>query len=113
MANSQHPTREIFAGGAGAKLGAARFAPRMADKYMERWTFDSQRTDQPAAAGRPANLYEPLPHDGGERGRNWKGHTRGSSVYTKASLHPAAAAGLVAAALAVAGAAWRVSHRST
>src|SRR5687768_10275078 len=42
---AQHPTREVIAGGAGAKLSAARFAPRLADLYMERWTFDSQRTD--------------------------------------------------------------------
>jgi NAD(P)-dependent dehydrogenase (short-subunit alcohol dehydrogenase family) len=103
---AQHPIREMIAGGSGAKLSAARFAPRLADKYMERWTFDGQKTDKPAGPGRPDNLYAPVAHDGGERGRNWEGHTRGSSVYTKAMLHPAAAAGMLAAALAFAGAAW-------
>jgi NAD(P)-dependent dehydrogenase (short-subunit alcohol dehydrogenase family) len=99
------PIREIVAGGAAAKLSAARFAPRLADLYMERWTFDGQKSDRPATSDRPANLYTPVPHDGGARGRNWTGHTRESSVYTKAMLHPAAATavlgGLVAALAAL------------
>ena len=105
---SQHPLRELIAGGAGAKLSAARFAPRLADKYMERWTFDAQKTDVPAVAGRPDNLYVPVDGDGGERGHNWRGHTRGSSVYTSAMLRPATAAGIAAATVALAGAAWRI-----
>jgi short-subunit dehydrogenase len=105
---SQHPLRELIAGGAGAKLSAARFAPRLADKYMERWTFDAQKTDVPAGPGRPDNLYAPVKGDGGERGHNWRGHTRGSSVYTSAMLRPATAAGIAAATVALAGAAWRI-----
>ena len=96
---AQHPLRELIAGGSGAKLSAARFAPRLADLYMERWTFDSQRTEKPVN-DRPDNLYTPVAADGGERGRNWTGHTRGSSVYTKAALHPRATAAAVVAALA-------------
>jgi short-subunit dehydrogenase len=96
---AEHPLRELIAGGSGAKLSAARFAPRLADLYMERWTFDSQRTDQPVN-GRPDNLYEPVADDGGERGRNWTGHTRGSSVYTKAVLNPGAATAALLAAVA-------------
>jgi NAD(P)-dependent dehydrogenase (short-subunit alcohol dehydrogenase family) len=103
---AEHPVRELIAGGSGAKLSAARFFPRLADLYMERWTFDSQRTPKPTR-GRPDNLYQPVASDGGERGRNWSGHTRRSSVYTSAVLHPALAAGIVgaiagAAALALA-----------
>jgi short-subunit dehydrogenase len=99
---AQQPLRELIAGGSGVKLSAARFAPRLADLYMERWTFDSQRTDTPVN-GRVDNLYDPLPDDGGERGRNWNGHTRESSLYTRAALHPrvtAATAALLAAGLA-------------
>jgi hypothetical protein len=102
----------LIAGGAGAKLSAARFAPRLADKYMERWTFESQKTNTPASPGRPDNLYSPVANDGGERGHNWRGHTRGSSVYTKAMLHPAAAAGIAAATVALAGAVWRYAGLS-
>jgi short-subunit dehydrogenase len=93
---AEHPLRELIAGGSGAKLSAARFAPRLADLYMERWTFASQRTDKPAN-GRVDNLYDPVPTDGGERGRNWEGRTRESSVYTRAALHPRASAGVIAA----------------
>jgi NAD(P)-dependent dehydrogenase (short-subunit alcohol dehydrogenase family) len=92
---AQRPIRELIAGGAGAKLSAARFLPRAADLYMERWTFDSQRTDKPAE-GRPDNLYEPVTADGGERGSNWTGHTRRSSLYTRAFLHPGTAATICA-----------------
>ena len=93
---AQQPLRELIAGGSGAKLSAARFAPRAADLYMERWTFDSQATDKPVN-GRPDNLYEPLPADGGERGRTWEGHTRESSLYTRAALHPRATAAVIGA----------------
>jgi NAD(P)-dependent dehydrogenase (short-subunit alcohol dehydrogenase family) len=94
------PIREILAGGAGAKLSAARFFPRLADLYMERWTFDAQRTRMPARS-RGDNLYLPVEDDGGERGRHWHGHTRESSLYTKASLNPLTACA-IAAGVAVA-----------
>ena len=95
---AQHPLRELIAGGSGAKLSAARFAPRLADKYMERWTFDSQSTGRPSS-GRPDNLYRHVQDDGGERGANWEGHTRESSVYTSAFLHPRLSAGAAAGVL--------------
>jgi short-subunit dehydrogenase len=98
---AEHPIRELIAGGAGAKLSAARFAPRLADKYMERWTFESQKTDRPAGRDRPDNLYAALPRDGGERGANWRGHTRESSVYTKAMLYPWATASVLVAAVGI------------
>jgi short-subunit dehydrogenase len=94
------PLREIIAGGAGAKLSAARLAPRLADRYMERWTFDSQKTDRPAD-GRDDNVYHPVAYDGGERGRNWSGHTRETSLYTSLMLHPAAGAALAAAGVLI------------
>ena len=106
---AQYPLRELIAGGSGAKLSAARFAPRLADVYMERWTFDSQGTDKPVN-GRADNLYEPVPADGGERGRNWRGHTRQSSIYTRAALHPRVAAAVIATLVLGFGAA-AVRHR--
>src|SRR5688572_26935100 len=41
---AEYPLRELIAGGSALKLSAGRFAPRLADLYMERWTFDSQAT---------------------------------------------------------------------
>jgi biotin-(acetyl-CoA carboxylase) ligase len=77
---------------------------------MERWTFDSQSTDRPLN-GRPDNLYQPVQSDGGRRGRNWEGHTRASSAYTRAALHPRAAAAMIAALALGLGAA-AVRHRA-
>ena len=91
LAAAERPIREMIAGGSGAKLSAARFVPRLADRYMERWTFESQQTDIPAREDRPDNLYAPVEHDGGERGKHWSGHTRESSLYNEALLHPKAA----------------------
>ncbi len=103
VAAAERPVRELIAGGSGAKLSAARFVPRAADLYMERRTFDSQMTDVPVQPGRRDNLYEPVADDGGVRGKNWKGHTRRSSVYTRAMLHPRDAL-IAGAAVAVLGA---------
>jgi NAD(P)-dependent dehydrogenase (short-subunit alcohol dehydrogenase family) len=96
---AEHPLRELIAGGSGGKLSAARFAPRIADRYRQPWTFHSQQTGA-AAGGRAGNLYEPLAEDGGERGRNWRGHTRASSMVTKAALNPRAAVGIATMLLA-------------
>ena len=105
------PVRELIAGGSGAKLSAARFAPGLADKYMERWTFDSQSTGRPVAEGRRDNLYEPVAHDGGERGANWTGHTRESSAYTRAALRPGMAAAALGAVALVGAAAVLAANR--
>jgi NAD(P)-dependent dehydrogenase (short-subunit alcohol dehydrogenase family) len=93
---AQHPARDVLIGGLGKVLSWSGGAPRLTDRYMERNTFDAQKTER-AVGGRPDNLYEPVAWDGGERGSNWKGRTKGTSVYTMAALHPgirrAAAAG--------------------
>lgn len=93
---AQHPTRDIITGGMGKVLSVASSFPRLADKYMEKTTFDSQQTDVPVG-DRPNNLYEPVAHDGGERGSNWTGRTKGTSLYTTAALNP----GVTAVAVAV------------
>jgi NAD(P)-dependent dehydrogenase (short-subunit alcohol dehydrogenase family) len=109
LSAARKPLRELIAGGAGVKLSAARFAPRLADLYMERSTFDAQRTDVPVN-GRPDNLYAPVAADGGERGRNWRGHTRRTSVYTRAVLRPGAAMTAVGLFAAIAGMAVAAAH---
>jgi NAD(P)-dependent dehydrogenase (short-subunit alcohol dehydrogenase family) len=107
---AQQPLRELIAGGSGVKLSAARFAPRLADLYMERWTFGSQATNKPLN-GRSDNLYQPMSTDGGERGRHWDGHTRESSVYTRAALRPGATAAVIVG-LALGLGAVAVRHRA-
>jgi hypothetical protein len=75
---------------------------------MERFTFDGQKTDRPASPERPNNLYRAGARDGGERGENWQGRTRESSVYTTAALHPLAAAGIFASVIGLG--MWRLTR---
>ncbi|NUP54757.1 MAG: SDR family oxidoreductase [Gemmatimonadaceae bacterium] len=109
---AQHPTRDIIAGGTGKLLSIASEFPRLADRYMERTTFDSQSTDKPAG-DRPDNLHEPVAHDGGERGRNWTGRTRSTSLYTLAALHPEMTAAVVAVGVGLVAAAMLGRRRAT
>jgi NAD(P)-dependent dehydrogenase (short-subunit alcohol dehydrogenase family) len=97
---AEKPTREIIAGGAAELINLARLAPRAADRYMEALLFKQQRTSEAASPDRPANLYHPVAHDGGERGRTWKGRTRETSVATWAAMRPAVAVAGFAALIA-------------
>lgn len=93
---AEHPVRDVITGGMGKMLEVADDFPRLADKYMERTTFDSQKTDTPLA-DRASNLYAPVARDGGERGSNWQGRTKSTSIYTQAALHPRVTLATVAA----------------
>jgi NAD(P)-dependent dehydrogenase (short-subunit alcohol dehydrogenase family) len=95
---AERPMRDIIAGGMGkiVSLGE-KLSPRLTDKYMERTTFDSQKTDVPLSEARADNLYEPVPNDGGERG-HFAGRVHGWSAYTEAVLHPKRAALIAVAA---------------
>jgi NAD(P)-dependent dehydrogenase (short-subunit alcohol dehydrogenase family) len=107
---AEKPTREVFAGGAAELIKLARLAPRVADLYMEKMLFKQQRTEVAASPERPANLYHHVTHDGGERGRTWKGRTKETSALTWAEMRPVAAvAGLAALALGALAIANRVS----
>jgi NAD(P)-dependent dehydrogenase (short-subunit alcohol dehydrogenase family) len=87
---AQRPVRELNVGGSGRAMSAMNtVAPRAMDLALEKAGFDSQQTDKPYL--RDDNLFTPLQHDGGERGRNWEGRTKGTSLYTRAALHPRAA----------------------
>jgi NAD(P)-dependent dehydrogenase (short-subunit alcohol dehydrogenase family) len=109
---AQRPIRDVIVGGTGKLLTAADLLPRLADKYMERTMFDAQQTGDPVGS-RPDNLYEPVAHDGGERGRNWTGRTKGTSLYTASVLHPQAAAAAIAVAVAAVAAGLVVGMRGT
>ncbi|TGE28407.1 SDR family oxidoreductase [Hymenobacter metallicola] len=91
------PEREITVGGGGKMITSmATFAPRLLDKFMENVFAKQEKADY---APRPRN-QNGLDHAAGrleERG-NYPGHTRESSYYTTATLHPlvtAAVAGAV------------------
>jgi NAD(P)-dependent dehydrogenase (short-subunit alcohol dehydrogenase family) len=87
------PTRDVIVGGSGKLLSTANLAPRLADRYMESRLFQAQQTDIPVREGRADNLFAPVEHDGGQRGRTWSGRTKSTSAYTAAALRPRAAIG--------------------
>lgn len=87
LAAAEKPIRDVTAGGAAAGLPLVdAVAPGAADAYMERTLIDGQLADEPVR-GRRSNLYEPVFHDGGERGR-WDGPVHERSLYTRAVTHP-------------------------
>jgi hypothetical protein len=94
---AEHPRRDVIVGGMGKVISLANAVPRLGDRYMERNTFESQKTEVRLPVSRRDNLYEPLSHDGGERGRNWTGRTMRRSLYTTAVLNPGKAAAVAAA----------------
>jgi short-subunit dehydrogenase len=100
---AETPERDVYVGGGGKALSlAGKYAPRLADKFMEAVGFDAQQQDGPrAGAHDDAGLYEA---SGNLKERS--GDDRvvfESSLYTKASLHPVlTGALLVGAGLATA-----------
>ena len=110
---AQHPIRDVIAGGMGKVVSLAeKLSPRITDKYMERTTFDSQKSAIEKPADAPANLHDTLPHDGGERG-HFRGRVRKWSAYTEAVLHPRAAAGILGGVgIAVAAGIRKLRHES-
>jgi NAD(P)-dependent dehydrogenase (short-subunit alcohol dehydrogenase family) len=113
IAAAEKPIRDIIPGGMGKVVSLGeKLSPRLTDKYMERTTFESQKTDIPASPDRPTNLYEPVQDDGGARGR-FQGRVRKWSSYTQAALHPRITAGVVATLGVIAAGARRVRSRRT
>lgn len=96
LSAAEEPVRDLIVGGMGKVVSLGeKLSPRLTDKYMERSTFESQKTGRRALADRPSNLYEPLPDDGGERG-HFEGRVKEWSAYTEAVLHPRATTGILA-----------------
>jgi NAD(P)-dependent dehydrogenase (short-subunit alcohol dehydrogenase family) len=66
---AHHRRREIYVGGSTVKaILANKVIPGLADRYLARNGFDSQQTANPVAAGRPSNLFHPVPGDHGAHG---------------------------------------------
>src|SRR4030095_3413613 len=66
---AQRQVRDIVVGGMGRVLGLANLAPRLADRYMEHTTFESQKTERQLAEDRRRHLYYSREHHGGACGR--------------------------------------------
>ena len=102
---AEHPTRDIYVGGAGRALSVASFlTPRVTDKFMDSIMFDSQQEDHPSSS--PHTGLDQPSSSLLERG-GYAGHLARSSLYTKSSLHPFIAGGLLAAGVGLVYAATR------
>ena len=110
---ADHPSRREYWVGAStaATLAANKLAPALLDRYLARTGYSSQQTSEPAVAGRPENLIQPVDGppgtDHGAHGE-FDGRSHDRSVQLWISHHPAVStlAGCgVAAAAALA--AWR------
>jgi short-subunit dehydrogenase len=66
---AEHPRRELFVGWPTkvAVLGQ-KLAPELMDRYLARSAWEGQLTDDPARAGRPDSLDEPVAVDVGAHG---------------------------------------------
>ncbi|PYQ29586.1 MAG: short-chain dehydrogenase [Acidobacteria bacterium] len=65
-----HERRELNVGWPTTKsVIGNNLAPAYADRYLAKHGYDAQQTDEPETAGRPHNLWEPLPGDHGAHGR--------------------------------------------
>lgn len=86
--SAEHPRRDMFVGFQAKALAVlGGLAPRLTDKLMEIWAFFSQQSDRPSRDREDNALY----HAGyglHERGTH-QGWIRSSSLYVKASTHPA------------------------
>jgi short-subunit dehydrogenase len=93
---AEHPVRDVFAGGGGKMLSAiGQWAPRLTDKVMETLLFNIQQSRRPKES-RQSSLHRPSSGLQERSGRAW--YVAGSSLYTRASLHPVMAGAVVAVA---------------
>lgn len=95
--------REVWVGTSTVKaILAERVAPGLLDHYVARTLYDGETTDEPVAADRPDNLFEPVAGDPGAGGA-FGDEARAASPQLWATRHRPwvlGAAGLAVAALA-------------
>lgn len=92
-----HPQREVLVGWPTVKavLGNS-LTPGYVDRYLARFGYDAQQTDEPVSPDRPDNLFSPVAHDYGAHGR-FDARARSTSVEWWMVKHRVAAlAGLFA-----------------
>lgn len=95
LGSATSPQRNILVGGAGKLFkGMEQWTPALLDKFMEKAFAPMSKSDKQDHRNRPSGLYEGAGQLQ-ERG-NYPGRTREISTYTKAKLHPAATAAIVA-----------------
>ncbi|MDQ2084005.1 SDR family oxidoreductase [Xanthobacteraceae bacterium Astr-EGSB] len=105
---AEEPIRDIYVGSAAKFMAAAGYyAPRAMD-WLSQKLID-QEVQQGVPVANPHGAFDRPRQDGRVRGRH-PGMVRNTSLYTRASLHPLATAGLVLAGVIALGGALRTSR---
>jgi hypothetical protein len=105
---SSHKRREVYVAWPTIKaIYGQELAPEYADNYLARVGYDGQQTDQPVPAGRPDNLFEPVPGDYSSHGA-FDSRASSYSPLSWLNLHRRVAG--VCAALVAGGAALMLRH---
>jgi hypothetical protein len=92
---AEHPMRDLFVGGGGKAISAlGHYMPRVADKLMEWTMLRAQRAGRPERNPEAHSLYRPT--NGSKERSAYEGHVAESSLYTKATLHPALTGAMLA-----------------
>jgi len=110
---AENPVREQYVGGAAKAMATLRrWAPSVADKVIGKTLMEGTHSGHPNDREREGSLYKP--GFGGQEHGDYEGHTRTTSVYTSATMHPMLAGAIgLGATLALAslvGAVPRSSH---
>ncbi|MDF7810128.1 SDR family oxidoreductase [Hymenobacter sp. YC55] len=94
---AETPTREITVGGGGKMMETMNhWVPRLLDKFMENVFVKQEQAEYPAGSFENNGLDGPTGKL--EARGNYDGHTRETSLYTTAVLHPAVTAAAVVGA---------------
>lgn len=108
---AQRAPRELWVGRSTMQAIAANMlAPGLLDRFLATRALQGQKTDEPAIAGRPDNLYAPVAGDFGAHGRFDEAAAERVTALRPVTLRGVAAlavAGLAAFGLAALAARWR------
>jgi NAD(P)-dependent dehydrogenase (short-subunit alcohol dehydrogenase family) len=108
-----HARREMWVGAPTFwTILAERIAPSLVDRYLAKTGVSSQQTDHPLDPEGHDNLFEPVDEDRGAHGPfDDRAHQASPLLWTSRHRHAVTGAGVLAAGLAVAGAASRAGGR--
>jgi NAD(P)-dependent dehydrogenase (short-subunit alcohol dehydrogenase family) len=66
---ARHPRRELYVGMPTVKaIVGNKIVPGLADRYLAKYGYDGQQTDEPVDPNSPHNLFEPVPGNFGAHG---------------------------------------------
>lgn len=84
---AHHDRRELHVGHTTTlAIAGNKVAPGIGDRYLARTGYDAQQTEELEAAGRPDNLFDPVPGDYGAHGR-FDDRARRSSLQLWVTMH--------------------------